>query len=355
MIDIIDIKNKITEKCDALCSLFGECGGCLFQDISYAKELEIKRDFLIGLLKEKIDFSDECVQSVQSSPNEYHYRARLDLKLVKTKRGEIFIGFTPQTGKGILPIEGCPIAMSAISDAIVEIKKEAIAGLPEKYRRANLTVRTGEANIVQWGGIGKRSMRLTEDQYFYCTVEGRKVFYSLDTFFQANLSILPKLFQVIKSLDCWTDNTLFFDLYGGVGLFAFGMIDHVRKVILVEDCKPSVKLARFNVDYHQLDNLDIFEGQVEEHFYRLIAENADCEAVAMIDPPRSGLSESALQLMVNAKGLRTILYLSCNPEALARDLKGFMENDWEIQTIIPFDFFPKTKHLETLVVLKNKA
>ena len=114
-----------------------------------------------------------------------------------------------------------------------------------------------------------------------------------------------------------------------------------------------MRLAKYNVAYHDLKNFKIVEGRVEDRFIDTINEEESERRIAMIDPPRAGLSPSALELLANAKGVDQMLYLSCNPKTLARDLGGFVDNDWNIEKIIPFDFFPKTGHLETLVLLKK--
>ena len=338
---------------DPVCSVFNDCRGCSYQHIPYEEELLVKEKELKDIINEQLEVDQKCFEPIVPSPKPYHYRNRLDLKLLKTKNKEIFIGFTPKSRHGIIPIEACYIAREEISSFIPELKKQAIDKLPEKYRLANLVVRTGEDGRVFWGGIGKRSLLQEECDFFWVEIEGKKIFYSLDTFFQANISILPSLFQKIRSLGIWGEDVVFYDLYGGVGLFGIGMVDSVNKVVLIEESVPSLRLAKYNVEYHGLKNFNIIEGRVEDHFLDIVDQEQNKEQIAMIDAPRAGLSQGALELLVNAKGIGWILYLSCNPKSLARDLRGFVDNNWNIEKIIPFDFFPKTVHLETLALLKK--
>ncbi|MBU1996983.1 MAG: hypothetical protein KKD07_09400 [Candidatus Omnitrophica bacterium] len=338
---------------DPVCSLFNDCRGCSYQDIPYEDELSIKEKELKDLINELLEVDPDCFEPIVPSPKPYHYRNRLDLKLLKTKSKEVFIGFTPKSRHGVIPIESCYIAREEISSFIPELKKQAIDKLPENYRLANLVVRSGEDGRVFWGGIGKKSLLQEEGDFFWVEIEGKKIFYSLDTFFQANISILPSVFQKIKSLGIWGNDVVFYDLYGGVGLFGVGMVDSVSKVVLIEESIPSLRLAKYNVEYHDLKNFKIIEGRVEDHFLDMVNEEENGKRVAMIDPPRAGLSQSALDLLVSAKGIGWMLYLSCNPKTLARDLGRFVANNWNIEKIIPFDFFPKTAHLETLVLLKK--
>ena len=100
-------------------------------------------------------------------------------------------------------------------------------------------------------------------------------------------------------------------------------------------------------------HLTLIEGKVEDVLPGLLKEIPGKQKVAMIDPPRAGLSSHACRDLAKVRDFSHILYLSCNPEALARDLKIFLQQEWSLNRIIPLDFFPKTKHLETLVVLKS--
>jgi tRNA/tmRNA/rRNA uracil-C5-methylase (TrmA/RlmC/RlmD family) len=251
-------------------------------------------------------------------------------------------------------VENCAIALESISNFIPELKKHLEQNPVPNYRRANIVVRssTGDDAKVLWGGIGKRSCRLNPDDYLWTTLDGKKIFYSLDTFFQANLSILPKLFERIGAFDCWQTKPVLYDLYAGVGLFSLGLTNKTRKAILVEESLPSVKLAQHNIIHNRLTHMEVITGRVEDILPPLLARaTSGIPKVAIIDPPRAGLSPQALETMVHTKEFTRLFYLSCNPKALERDLNGFIEHDWNIERIVPFDFFPKTRHVETLAVL----
>jgi len=337
-----------------LCPVFEECGGCFYQNIAYSDELKIKENFLKNLFRKSFDLEDDIFASIILSPKPYHYRNRLDLKLKKTKANDVFIGFSPMDRKGVVPVDACFIADENISDFIPELKRQALARLPAKYKNANLTVRVGQDGRVLWGGIGRRSCQLSKQDYFWIDVSGRRIFYSLDTFFQANCSILPRLFDVINHFPIWNLSTTFFDLYGGVGLFGIGLADKVNKVMMIEENLASFKVARANVDFNKLDNIEMIDGRVEDYLSDLLNMEENDSNIALIDPPRMGLSDKARQTLAGTRKLSYILYLSCNPQSLLRDLGEFVQQGWVIQNITPFDFFPKTKHLETLVLLQFK-
>jgi len=351
---VLNNRSQLKGHVQPLCPVFKKCGGCLYQDIAYSDELKIKEKYLRNSFCKSFDLEDDIFASIIPSPKPYYYRNRLDLKLKKTKANNVFIGFSPMDHKGVVPVDECFIADKIISDFIPELKRQAIARLPLKYKNANLTVRVGQNGRVLWGGIGRRSCQLSKQDYFWIDVKGRKIFYSLDTFFQANSSILPRLFDVINRFPIWNPTVTFFDLYGGVGLFGIVLSEKVNKVIMIEENIASLSVAHTNIAFNKINNIKIVDGKVEEYLSDLLNAEENKSMIALVDPPRGGLNDRARQTLTGTRKLNHILYLSCNPESLIHDLGEFVQQGWEIQKIIPFDFFPKTKHLEILVLLQFK-
>lgn len=340
-------------KIKSLCPLFGSCGGCQYQDIPYEEELSLKGKLLRELLTKEIDLAASAFEPVTPSPQTYHYRNRLDLTLRKRNNGERQMGFMLPATQRLQEVTVCPIARQEINDFLPRLKEEAVRKLPADYRVANLVVRVGEDGRVLWGGIGRRSLRMKEEDYFWTTVRGRRIFYALDTFFQANLSILEKIVAKIEELIDWGPDTVFLDLYSGVGLFGIAFADRAKEIVMIEEGSDSVDLARFNAGYHRLEHVKMLVGKVETHLPEVLKEASGKPCVALIDPPRGGLAPSAIGTLGEAQDLRSLFYLSCSPESLARDLKHLRQSGWKIRRVMPFDFFPRTRHLETLVWLER--
>ncbi len=335
-----------------LCPLFGTCGGCQYQDISYEEELSKKEKILRDLLTKELRLPEDVFEAIAPSPEPYYYRNRLDLTLRKRNNGERQMGFMLPGTQRLQEVIACPIARKEINDFLPALKEEAVRRLPENYKVANLVVRVGDEGKVSWGGIGRRSLRLKEEDYFWTSVRGRRIFYALDTFFQANLLILESVVSKIESLIEWQKDTVLLDLYSGVGLFGIALADRAKEVVMIEEGSDSVDLARFNVKYHQLGHVKTLVGKVETHLPEVLKELGGKSCVALIDPPRGGLVSSAIEALGQAKDLRSLFYLSCSPESLVRDLKHLITQvNWQVRKIMPFDFFPRTRHLETLVWL----
>ncbi len=351
---MIELNTDGIKKIQPLCPVFSECGGCQHQDIAYEDELRLKEEQLKSVFKQRLGIADGIFYSILASPQEYHYRNRLDLKLVQTKAKGIFIGFSPKNGHWLIPIEACPIARWEISDFIPELKRQAPLKVTEKHRQANLVVRSGDDGRVLWGGIGRRSLELAPENYLWTEILGKRIFYSLDTFFQANLFILPKFIEHLRGLKIWGAQTVFYDLYGGVGLFGICLQDLVGKVVLIEEVQASLKLARHNISYHQFNNFFVHDGKVEDVLPSMLDEMPQAQNVVMVDPPRAGLSDKTIEMLNGLKNTRHLLYLSCNPQTFMENCKA-LELHWKISEVTPLDFFPRTQHLEVFAVLERAA
>ncbi len=337
-----------------LCPVFGQCGGCQYQDIAYPDELTLKETQLREVLGGKLGIAAALLESIVPSPREYHYRHRLDLKLLNSKKHGLLMGFSPESGFQVIPVQSCAIAREAISDFLPQLNQDVVPKLTAKHRLANVVVRCGDEGRVRWGGIGRRSLSLPPQDYLWTEIRGKKIFYSLDTFFQANLSILPRFIDRLRALELWGRDVCFFDLYSGVGLFGIALSDLAGEAVMIEENLSSVLAARHNIQYLGLKNITLRPGRVESELPLMLGQMASFKKVAMIDPPRDGLSAQVAKLLAEATDFTALLYLSCHPESLVRDLGLLLAGHWRIERVMPFDFFPKTRHIETLVLLKPK-
>jgi tRNA/tmRNA/rRNA uracil-C5-methylase (TrmA/RlmC/RlmD family) len=153
-------------------------------------------------------------------------------------------------------------------------------------------------------------------------------------------------------LDVWDAQAVFYDLYGGVGLFGVCVCDLVGKVVLIEEVQSSLKLARHNVAYHKFENFFIHDGRVEDVLPSLVGFMPQARNIMMVDPPRAGLSEATVAMLNSVENINHLFYLSCNPQSLLDNCKS-LKDHWNIRVVLPLDFFPRTQHLETLVVFEK--
>jgi 23S rRNA (uracil1939-C5)-methyltransferase len=163
------------------------------------------------------------------------------------------------------------------------------------------------------------------------------------SFFQVNPVQAVKLYDLVKDFAGLSGGEMVVDAYAGIGAIAFWLADKASEVIGIEELEEAVKDARENIKLNKLGNVKMEVGQIEKAFPKM----AD---VVILDPPRAGCSERALQAVVNAAPKR-IVYVSCNPKTMARDLKLLSESGFQTEIIQPVDMFPQTDHVEVVAKL----
>ena len=213
--------------------------------------------------------------------------------------------------------------------------------------------------------IDKISFKLSEkgqifsdqdDLFLRISILGESLLVHSKGFFQNNLAVtellMKRMAQWVKASDC----QVFFDLYAGVGNFSFLCAGAGLKIFCVEENPYSVHALQMNKTEKKFSQMEIIAGRAEKAFPPLFEKEKYGKSLVLLDPPRQGI-ETSLALYLSAEGIPDqLIYLSCDPLTLVRDLKIILSKGcYELETIVPFDMFPRTKHIETAVVLKKKT
>lgn len=335
------------KKVDPGCDIFTDCGGCVTLDLSYEDELQIKEKvFLECFDRAGLKLN---VMPIVSSPKSSGYRNKISPQFKTLRNGEFIFGMAPFGKKQIVNMERCPMAEPKISEALLQIREALIEKSLPPRKRGCAVIRYDQKQL-HWGGWGKGSLRMKPDDYFCFKYNGHRIHYTLDSFFQLNTYILGPLLDHLNEELNIDASTHLFDLYGGVGLFSFCLGAKAGKVTLLELEGRSTEIANYNREVNcGFDHLSIVCGAVEKTL-PLISQTASSETVAIIDPPRAGLRESVIETL-HKQPPRKLAYLSCNPETQARDMKCFMDLAWKCEAVTPYDFFPRTHHIESLAIL----
>jgi len=147
----------------------------------------------------------------------------------------------------------------------------------------------------------------------------------------------------------------FFDLYAGVGTFSFLSAKKVPHVICIEESPASLQALRMNASEKSRGKMDIVEGSVEKAFPLEFGHERTGKTMLCLDPPRAGLDKSLAHFLARTGGIAAIAYVSCDPATLVRDLKILLADDrYDLKAVIPFDMFPRTKHIEVAALLTAK-
>ena len=331
--DVIEVLTTSADRITPPCKYAGVCGGCDFQHISIAAQLKFKRDIIleqflrigkIDLIADGFDF-----QVQQLAPTDgLHWRTRMDFAVSPSGK----IGFYGARSNQVVEIEDC-----AIADERMKVS-ELVGRSWKSDARVEVAVSsTSEISVMRSGRSISGPTQLTEQ------VGGNSFRISPVAFWQSHRNAPTTLVKAaMMQLGIKTGDWVC-DLYSGVGLFGAEILQQVGKqgvVNLIESDKTAVADARKIFAKHE--NVNIYAGLVDQQLSQV--KRAD---LILLDPPRTGAGESVIKQMVKLRP-RKIVYVACDPAALARDAKYLQESGYKLDHIEAFDLFPMTQHMECL-------
>ena len=332
---ILKILDASPSRVTSPCPYFGDCGGCDFQQMNYEAQLESKIEIVRDCLSRigHIDPSHE-IRAIPC-PKENGYRLRTQFHADASSHS---IGFFKRQSHQIIDIDHCMV--------LTEPMNRTLTGI-----RENLDRYAGDEDMVHIEAAAVEEVTsLYGENLFEPTVEipisaaGEKFFFNARSFFQANEPLLETLIEVAVGTE--TGKTAI-DLYSGVGLFSIPLVRRFESVTAVESDPDAIRFMKKNRDTARAANLEIFEGRVREFLKEKGGTRAD---LVVVDPPRSGVKEKVLKKIAEVCE-RRLVYVSCNPSTLARDLAILLKLGFEIENITAIDLFPQTHHVETVVRL----
>lgn len=380
------------------CKHFGVCGGCTYQTMNYETQLELKKN----MVKEIIDnvIQDEYVfEGIVSSPNEFEYRNKMEFSFGdECKGGELALGLHKKGSfYDIVTTTECKIVAedyNKIIKCVLEYCKREDMPFYHKmtkegYLRHLLirrAVKTGELTIsivttsfmdfdleilkdellsLELSGKIVGIMHIFNDgaadmvrsdktevmygsEYFYEEILGLKFKISTFSFFQTNSLGAERLYEKAREYVGETKDKIIFDLYSGTGTIAQMLAPIAKKVVGVEIVEEAVEAAKENAVLNNLDNCEFIAGDV----LKVIDEIEYKPDLIVLDPPRDGIHPKALDKIINF-GVDKIVYISCKPTSLARDLEILTAKGYKVEKVCAVDMFAQTYHVETVVLLSK--
>ena len=374
------------------CPWAGDCGGCTYRHATYAAQLRFKKDVLIEALYGS-DGAQELVSDVVPAEAINDYRNKMVFSFGTTLEGDLVLGMHRRGSFiHILPADICKLQSAASREIVRRVtalaKEMDIPAFHEIKKTPGLRTLT----IREARGTGQRLVELlstTADDdlaarlvtalddladtisFALCTnrhgpprpqqrailkgpgtieeiLNGLRFRIDPDTFFQSNTAQAERLFTRVCELATRQDRpAIALDLFAGTGPIALHLAAIAERVIGVESFAPSVTAARENLALNSIENVDLIAADVNKALPPGIPDHVD---LVVVDPPRPGLSPEAIA-WINRLTPDTIIYVSCNPATLARDLKLFLQAPYALEAIEPFDLFPNTYHVESLTLL----
>ncbi|TCK92556.1 23S rRNA (uracil-5-)-methyltransferase RumA [Natranaerovirga hydrolytica] len=388
-----DVENRV-----APCDHFGPCGGCFYQTLTYDHQLEVKKNQVLDLLNDlDIDYEFE---GIEGSPSEWCYRNKMEYSFGdEYKEGPLALGLHKKASLyDIVTTTQCKIVDNDFNKVLQCVLNYFSTQNIPYYRKRdhigylrNLVVRKGikpQELLINLVTSSQLDLDLTEliealtslelegkiagilhtfndnladtvqndrmsvlygQEHFYEEVLGLKFRISPFSFFQTNSLGAEVLYSIVRDYVGETKDKVIFDLYSGTGTIAQILAPVANKVVGVEIVEEAVEAAKENAKLNHLNNCEFIAGDV----LKVIDELKDKPDVIVLDPPRDGIHPKALKKIIEF-GVDQIVYVSCKPTSLVRDLEVFIESGYEVKKVRCVDMFPQTVHVETIVALYKK-
>jgi len=396
---ILEILEPSAYRITPFCSMQKVCGACQLQFIDYNYQLEFKKqiveDAMFSILGNKVEIKD-----VIPSPKTKEYRHKIQYPISETKESKrILAGYYKPSSHELVNIKHCPIQpqyCDEIIDYIRNIAKECdISGYNEKKHSGDLKhvvirasaysgkflvilVVNSPKNLDKFkllaqriysemkniAGVGinfnpqktnlilGKETQILEGEGFVEEKLTDKVFkIGAETFFQINPFTANNIFGYIKKYISENFQApMVLDAYAGISTFGICLSDVAKKVVTVEEVKQSTDLASKIIKGNGIKNVEIHNMDAGMFFEKEINTKGRKFDITLLDPPRKGCTEDSLNYALKLTKNK-IIYVSCNPATLARDLKYLVEKGCKIEYIQPFDMFPHTYHIENVAII----
>ena len=324
----------------APCNYFGQCTGCQWQHIEYSHQLTLKKEIISNEINKYPALAKTKISDVIPSESEFNYRNHARF----TIRDKGSIGFINRISRRFIKIENCQLMNNWINKTISQLQNKV-------QETSQMSIRYG-TNSNDWliqPKLNSNRINLPTGQSHYTEKLFDKTFrIGSPSFFQVNTTQAEKLISlVISKLN--TNTNLIIDAYAGVGTFAITLSEFAKNIIAIEESKSALKDAIENIN--NIENIEFIQGKTED-----ILASLDVQVDTLIlDPPRAGCHVDTLKGIINNPPEK-IIYVSCDPKTLMRDLELLTQSNFKLISLDPIDMFPQTHHVEcvaTLLKIKN--
>ncbi len=392
------VLKKASYEIEPECIAFGKCGGCTYQNISYEKELEIKKKMVLDLLN-KAGIKDYEFMGIKASPDTHCYRNKMEFSFGDNgEEGELTLGMRKrESNYEVVNADCCQIVdpdIRKILSCALNFFKESGEKFYHKHTGTlrHLLVRRGHfskeilINIVTTSELavdlenlknGLLSLELEGEikgishiindgvadvvkadeirtlygqDYFNESLLGLNFKISTFSFFQTNSAGAEVLYSTVRDFAGYDRNNVIFDLYCGTGTITQLMSPVADKVIGIEIVEEAVEAAKVNAELNGIKNCEFIAGDV----LNMVDELEDKPDLIILDPPREGINPKAIVKIINFDADR-LVYVSCKASSLAKDLIVFEENGYKVEKVQCVDMFPRTYHVETVCLLSKKG
>jgi len=317
---LIDVLEASSDRVEPRCEHFGACGGCQYQHIDYISQQRIKEIQVRDLFERIGGFHRSVINHLIPCPEPYNYRNRIMIRRQWNKIEQRAVyGFLRWDNRLVVDLKECHIAEQALNEQLTEVRQNP----PPR-------------------NMQKVVLRMMPDDW-----EMHR-----DSFFQNNFHLLPELVKTVR--DCLTasGSKYLIDAYCGIGFFSLSLADLIEGFVGIDIDKQCILPARKNLEARGFSNGEFILGKTEDHMDQLLERFPAEDTTIILDPPRKGCHQEGLEMIVEARP-QQVIYVSCHPATLARDLRWLCENGYELTNVTPLDMFPQTQHVECVADLRR--
>lgn len=378
------------------CIVADKCGGCQWQHIDYEYQLEAKRQQVIDALQRLGGFTEIEVEPTLHTATPLNYRNKATYPLARSTTGQVQAGYYRQGTHQLVNLNQCPVQNEQLNPLLAKIKKDiqqrgwsiySEKRHQGKLRHLSLRIgqHTGEIlvtlvttnlhlegieeqaqtwlqtypqlvgvclneNQAQTNAIfGQETLTVAGKGYLTEIFAGVELHIRPDTFFQVNTAAAELLLNKLEDVLNLQGNEIIVDAYCGIGTFTLPLAKKVKQAIGIEMQPSAIAQARSNAYINNIENVTFIVGAVEKSLQKLKVK----PDIILLDPPRKGCDRQVIDTLLDLLP-PFIVYISCKPATLARDLKLICQTQkYAISLVQPVDFFPKTTHVECLVLLSK--
>jgi 23S rRNA (uracil1939-C5)-methyltransferase len=339
--EVVEVLEASPHRVEPPCPYYGACTGCQFQHISYERQLEMKREAVADALERVGELDGAIVGETLASPEPFGYRNHARFTISKPEPRPGRIGYVHREKRRHVEIENCLLMADWINEAADKLQGRVA-------ETTQLSLRYG-VNTGDWllqPTFSEPGMPLVSGQKHYREeLLGHTFQVSSPSFFQVNTHQAERMMtRVIEALELTGDETVV-DAYAGVATFAVLISDHVKRAIAVEESASALTDARVNVA--GVANVELWQARTEDVLAELARDGVDA---VILDPPRAGCMPGTVEALLDNPP-RRIVYVSCEPETLARDLAMLTAGPFTLDSVMPVDMFPQTHHIESVSIL----
>ena len=338
---VVEVLEQAEERVVPECEYFLTCSGCQWQHASYDYQLQLKQARVQREIDKYQSLSQVVVAATIGSESQLGYRNHGRFTVGKKDDGGK-IGYINAVTRRFVKIDRC-LLMNEQINKVLDLAQDNVAGQTQMAIRAGSNT---DSMLIQPRMNLSHIGLVTGEQHYEEEVRGFRFRVAASSFFQVNTSQLSRAIDEVRDLLDLDGTEVMVDAYCGVGVFTVLLAPYVRKIVGIEESASAIEDAGLNSK--DILNIEFVEGKTE-HILNTLNQHID---VLLLDPPRVGCHPDVLDSVIKLKPEK-VLMISCEPEAMARDLNLLCSTGiYSLETIRPVDMFPQTRHVETISMLR---